>query len=541
MNFENNIQECECAQTDFNSEKDKDSSTVVKQTFAINKKDILFAVGAVVCCVFTALFGIFNFALGYTLSTVMLTVLISLYFVNKQKIKLTSVFYGLLTVMNSAVFISTTNASVKFFAVIIIFLLCIMFFDGFINTRRRGNKAVINTFYSAFSSVGNILISVKSLFDGNGSKKVIKVFIGMICAIPMLIIIVPLLISSDDAFSGLVENIFSNSFNTILKIILGLGMSLIVISYGFSVKKGLSAQLKPCNFKGVENIYVISFLSVISACYLLYLFSQLAYFFSAFSGILPSGYKFNVSQYARKGFFEMCVIAVINLAVTALCILLSKKYNGKLNYAIKAFCTFISVFTLIIIATAVSKMVLYIKSFGMTVLRITTSSFMLFLAIVFISVILRIYISKINVLKTAIITAGCVIFVLGTVNVNAVSAKYNYEAYKTGRLKNIDIYAMYELGDEGIPYITKLACSKKPEIAKEAQYYLSQAYLYDYFDNNADSQSFTVDDLKEKQKYKGIKNYSIPKAEAYNSLYKFIEKNPSFSSSCQFLVNFYEW
>ena len=269
---------------------------------------------------------------------------------------------------------------------------------------------------------------------------------------------------------------------------------------------------------------------------MLYLFSQLAYFFSAFKGFLPEG-DITYAQYARKGFFEMCVIAVINLLIVFLALLLAKKENGKVCHTIKAIATFISVFTLIIIATAISKMVLYIGTYGMTVLRITTSSFMLFLSIVFISVILRIYINKVNIVKTALITAGVILLLLGTVNVNSVCARYNYESYKAERLEKIDVQQLYELGYEGIPYIAKLASAKDLDVANEAQNYLAKAYLYDYFDNMEDAVYFTVDDLKANEKNKDFAHFTIPKMTAYNCLYEYIENNPLFSTTCQ---NYFE-
>ena len=182
-------------------------------------------------------------------------------------------------------------------------------------------------------------------------------------------------------------------------------------------------------------------------------------------------------------------------------------------------------------------MVLYIGTYGMTVLRITTSSFMLFLSIVFISVILRIYINKVNIVKTALITAGVILLLLGTVNVNSVCARYNYESYKAERLEKIDVKGLYELGPEGIPYIVKLTSNEDFDVVNEAQEYLARAYLYDYFDNLENAQSFTLDDLKANEKNKGFAHYNIPKAMAYDALYNYIEENPWFSSICQ---NYFE-
>ncbi len=511
--------------------------------FNLTKNDLIFSVCALVFSIFTAIFGFFSgFALGYLLSTVLLFTALIIYFSKGSKISVFPIICGIISLLNCAVFICTTNGSVKFFAVLTNLFLILISLDGFVNADSKGNKKTFAIFVSAISTMGNLDITVKSLFTNvNGEKKSLgKILIGLVCAIPVLIVVVPLLISSDDAFKGLVSNIFSNCFATILKALLGIIISIFIISYAFSIKAGRIYKLKENIFAGIDNIYVVSFLTTISGCYILYLFSQLAYFFSAFKGFLPDE-KITYAQYARKGFFEMCIIAVINLCIVVISLLLAKKKNSKVSYSIRILTTFISLFTLIIIATSISKMILYINTYGMTVLRLTTSAFMLFLAVVFISLIFRIYINKINVIKTALITAGLITLVLGTVNVNSVCAKYNYDAYITKQLKTIDVEAIYQLGDEGIPYIVKLSVSKNDEIAIEARRYLAKIYLYDYFDNMENAENFTLEDLKKNQNNNDFGSFSIPKHIAYESLYKFIENNPKFASYCQDYYHLEEW
>lgn len=506
-----------------------------KTPFLLVKRDVAFATGALAVGLFTTLFGIFSgFALGYLLSSTLTIILFTVYFAKGAKFRFSPMICGLLALAHGAIFVCTTNNSVRFFGVIIGFLLSLVCFDGFVNGTVKGNRQTFGIFYSAASTIGNMGLALKSLFAGNtkNKKTIGKVFTGLICAVPVLIVVVPLLISSDDAFRGMMSNIFNNTFSFFLKTVFGALLTPFIISYGFSLKFGRAEKIKKSNFLGIENIYLISFLSAISVCYLLYLFSQLAYFFSAFKGFLPNG-EITYAAYARKGFFEMCIIAVINLVIVFSALLLAKKEKDTVCRSIKAITTFISVFTLIIIATAISKMVLYIDTYGMTVLRVTTSAFMLFLSIVFISTILRIYLKKINIIKTALITAGSILVILGTVNVNAVCARYNYESYQTGKLNTIDIQQLYELEYEGIPYIIKLTSAKDVDLANEAQRYLAEAYLYDYFDNMIHAESFTAEELKANTKNKSFEHFNIPKAVAYESLYEYIESNPWFSSICQ--------
>lgn len=506
----------------------------IPKKFPLSKTDTAFAVFALAASIFTAIFGIFGgFALGYLISLTLLLIIFTIYFAKTGKLSFFPVISGLLALGNGAVFITTSNASVRFFAFVISLLLALCYFSGLTIGKAKGNRQTVSIFYSAISTMGNIGISLKSLFSSrdNNKKTFGKALLGLACALPVLVIVVPLLISSDQAFEGLMDRLFSNTFTTFLKANVGILLAMFVITYGFSLKFGKVSKIGKAKFRGIENVYIISFLSSISAFYLLYLFSQLAYFFSAFKGFLPEG-KITYAAYARKGFFEMCAIAAINLIIVFIAFLLAKKQNRSLSIGVKSLVTFISLFTIIIISTAISKMVLYINTYGMTVKRLTTSAFMLFLAIVFISLAIKVYVKKINVVKTALVTAGVIVMLLGVLNINTICAEYNYQAYKNKKLDTVDITALYNLGDEGVPYLTKFACAKDQELAKQAQEYLSEIYQEKYFDNMSGVTSFTVEDLKKNEKNTSFSRFSIPKQKAYNALYGFMEKNPTFDEVC---------
>lgn len=501
-----------------------------KNQFPLGKGDTAFAVCGVIVCVFAMVCGLFGgMALGYAATVVAMMALLGIYLGRGGQLTPLTAVSGLLAVSLSAVFVTTTNGSVRFFATVVGFLLALCCFHTLTVGKTAGNRQTAGIFITAAATMGNIGTGVKSLFSGeNGEKKSIgKVLIGLACALPLLAVILPLLISSDYAFKGLMDTLFDNVAGTIAKTLLGVGLTFPLIGYAFSLKHRRVYSLGESRFGGIEGVYILSFLSVISVIYLLYLFSQLAYFFSAFRGFLPEG-DITVAQYARKGFFEMCVIAVINLTLVVAAMLLAKKKDGKVSHPIKAICSFISAFTLIIIATALSKMVLYIGSFGMTVLRLTTSAFMVFLAVVFLALILRIYVHRINVIKTALLTAGVILLTLGVCNVNTVCARYNYEAWKNGNLEEIDVAAMYELGDEGIPYVVKLAECDDQEIAYEAEMRLADAFVWDYFEYTGDLVTPELKDVKAMEENTGFSYYSIPRARAYRCLYGYFEDHPQF-------------
>ncbi|MBE6749873.1 MAG: DUF4173 domain-containing protein [Ruminococcaceae bacterium] len=512
----------------------------VPKTFELSIKDGIFALLFCVASVMFSSFGLFGgFCGGFTVSFLVIFGVITAYLCTKNvKISAIGVVLGMLSCALSVIFSITSNGSVRFFGFICIVLSTIIWFDSLV--RKDKIKSEVSLLASIFAQVfeemlPNLPVTFTSFFNGKGKfgKNLGRVLIGIALAIPVLIIVVPLLMSSDDAFKGFVEMLFDNVALTLLEFAIGIVIAVMVITYCLTLKKENSKTVEIKGFGGVENAIIISFLSVISICYLTYLFSQLAYFFSAFKGFLPKDYKFTYAEYARKGFFEMCAIAGINLVLILVVFIISKKKNGKVNIASRLFCVFIGLFTLLIITTAISKMVLYIDTYGMTVLRLTTSAFMIFLAVVFIAVMLKLFIKRIRIIYTALITASIILLVLGIGNVNKVAADYNYYAYKNGLLETeVDVYSFYELGDEGVPYLVKLCDEQDLTLREDAREQVKSLITFgDYYETEYEEIKGNLYGFIGRYEVKGKvydkpSQFSFARNEAYEALDKFIEENP---------------
>lgn len=517
------------------NEQENESCTIYeleKCKFEIEKRDNIFAILSIISSIIASAFGIWGgFRGGFTVSSILMLGTFTVYLANKEfKIKLFPLVCMILSVGISLSYTITSNGSVLFWSTVVLALLNMVWYTFLVsNQRESGDLGLLRIIFKPLLQgiFINMSVSLKSLISGNvkNSKKLGMSVLGILISIPFLTVIIPLLMSSDEAFSGMANMFSDNILTAILKIIFGRIIAIFVIPYGFTLKKEEQNESERVKFKGIENSLLISFLSVISVCYLAYLFSQLAYFFSAFSGFLPKDYNFTLSAYARRGFFEMSVIAAINFVIIFAAVLISRKKEGKLCVSLKALCTFIGFFTLIIIATALSKMVLYIGNYGMTILRITTSAFMVFLAVVFISLMLRVFIPKIKVIRTGLVTAATVLIILGTVNVNYVVADYNFNAYRTKILNEIDVQTIYELGEEGIPYLIKLTGARDPEVNMEAKERILDSITAMYETEYNDSGSVRTYSVTEK-KYDGLGEQSIPRSRAYNILDKYMEKNP---------------
>lgn len=500
---------------------------IIDKHFSLVKKDRVFAnVFCVVAVIFSSIAFCGGFRVGYTIASPLMLIAITIYLWNKNtKIKIFPLICALLGLALPAVFVITSNGEVRFWSFIATTFLSCVWFGSLVGVKTsEGDLELPRNILSQLCGgmLGKLPKTFSSLLatKSETNKSFGKVLLGIVLAIPVLIVVVPLLISSDAAFAGFTVKLFGNMSETVFRIFVGILLAPFVISYCFALKHTEKKEPKAVNFGGIDNTIIISFLSVLSVCYLAYLFSQLAYFFSAFKGFLPEGYKLTLSTYARRGFFEMSAIAAINFVIIFGALLLSKKKNRKICIPSRLICLFISLFTLVIISTALSKMALYIRELGMTRLRITTSAFMVFLAVVFITLILRLFIPGVKVLRAALVTASLVLIILGGVNVNHVVAAYNYEAYQKGVLKEMDVLTIYNLGDEGIPYLVKLTEDEKA--SDMAHHYLEKAVRTKYYDTDYDyfKDEYTI----QGKRFDSLDNYGISRARAYNLLDEYITK-----------------
>lgn len=225
-----------------------------------------------------------------------------------------------------------------------------------------------------------------------GVRKLGAILCGFLLAIPVLLVVLPLLSSADNNFSRLLTGFMDNFSENVLSFVLRAVFSLPVTAYLFGLAYGCVHRRKTDRIRReavrrtgdrvrmVPDAAVYTALLTISVCYVLFMVLQGQYLFSAFAGIRPEMYTY--SEYARKGFFELCGVAAVNLAVLLAANLFTKT-DREYNRTLRWLNLLISVLTLLLIGTAASKMVLYISAYGLTIRRIQTMVFMGWLAVVF--------------------------------------------------------------------------------------------------------------------------------------------------------------
>jgi len=191
----------------------------------------------------------------------------------------------------------------------------------------------------------------------------------------------------------------------------------------------------------------VTLLLLLNGLYVVFIASQLPYFFSAFRGAVPPGWE-SYAEFARRGFFELCVIAVLNIIILA-GTHIGVEIAQRRSAALRALSSLLATLTLVLIATAFSKLALYIGIFGLTTQRLLPGVFLIFLAVVFIGVIVR-QRRQFSIMRLTAFTGAALLCLLCVVNTDALVANYNANRYLAGTLEEFDTTVLYRAGTAGI-------------------------------------------------------------------------------------------
>ena len=227
----------------------------------------------------------------------------------------------------------------------------------------------------------------------------------------------------------------------------------------------------------ISTITVNTVLGAVCLVYLVYLFSQLAYFVGGFSGILPE--EFTLAEYARRGFFEMTLLCMINLGVIALAVGLVRKKDGKAPLSTRILCLWIGLMTVFFVVASSAKMILYIDGYGLTRLRVLTEVITVFFGLSTVAVMIWLFAPKMPYMKVIMVMGLLIGAVVFWADVDTVVASYNVSAYQSGKLETIDMEYLDLQGNVAIPFAQKLLDDDDPMVAMRARAIVNRAKWMD--------------------------------------------------------------
>lgn len=353
--------------------------------------------------------------LNVFLYTVVMIALISIIMKHlSRRIKTGTKFYFTGAFLLSVSSCLTSSAELLFFNILgILLLLLVTLLHQFHEDSRWDfpeyfRRMLGTVFYSVasiplpFSDSINFLKHIK-MFKNDKSRNVL---IGFLAAIPVLLIITGLLSSADLLFRKMTNNIFSNIitadiFAFTIIIIIGFLVCYCILC-GSAMQAGKERSVSA---KKADASIAITFMSLLCLVYAIFCAIQILYLFS--NGFLMLPQEFTFSEYARRGFFELLAVTIINIILMLLCNAFFKE-----SRLLRILLTFMTICTYIMIASSAYRMFLYISVYHLTFLRLLVLLMLLIDAFILAGVIISQYNRKFPLFYygIAVVTVSYLVF-----------------------------------------------------------------------------------------------------------------------------------
>lgn len=390
------------------------------------------------------------------------------------------------SILLSCAFLLTTNQAIivcVFLFTVVSWFYMVFVLSGSSVERFPGDsfvrEAAVSVFATPIHAPGNIFMAIFSnrrSEDGQpGKARFGKVF-GLVLlgfAVAMIpTIIVGVLLSYDKGFSDLLGKMFD--LKAIGKVIhrVSVGLAIAALLFGAlltSLTKSMAGRRAADPAEAGNGTHI---LPVVAGCaalfpvlflYVVFFVSQWSYYMSAFTGVLPEGLTY--ANYAREGFFQLCTVVGINAALAVLASVFTKRRaydperpdRDRVHPALRIALTILSLFTLVLIATALSKMILYVDTYGLTQKRVYSTWLMLLLAAAFIAVPVKQAWHKMNLVGTLLCVFLVFFLAISLVNVDSLIVNYNVDACLDGNVRTMESNkagdssdVLYDAGASGV-------------------------------------------------------------------------------------------
>lgn len=222
-------------------------------------------------------------------------------------------------------------------------------------------------------------------------------------------------------------------------------------------------------------------LLMLNAVYVLFAAVQFSYFFGGVDGLLPPGVTY--AEYARRGFAELVAVTVINFTVLMITMygvdrprkeaaasLTSAGPSAavssqapdasaalperKVYRVLTVLLALLIGCTGVMLASAYLRLSLYEMAYGFTMARVLVHAFMMYLLVLFIAALFKLYNDRLPLMKLYLIVSIGSYALLNYVRLDAVIAANNIDHYeKTGQ---VDTAYLQSLSFEAVPSLLRL-------------------------------------------------------------------------------------
>lgn len=387
------------------------------------------------------------------------TVMYCLYAMRKTNvaIKKTTWFYAAVMLLLGISTACTDNSFILFFnnLGIVLLLVCMLLHNYFDDRQWKFGKYVAAFFTAVFGAIGSLTdpFSDAGAFHKDNRRrhrsKMMYILLGIVIAIPLLVVIVMLLYYADAVFARFIRDIRLNlSLGTLLGIFLMFAFAFMSAYCGLRYLGRRTISEKCEDYRRFEPLVAITVLSLISVVYVFFSIIQILYLFWG-KMELPEGHTY--ASYAHEGFFQLLFVCMINVAVVLFVLAFFRK-----DRVINVLLTVISACTYVMLASSALRMYLYVQAYSLSFLRILVFWGLALIALLLAGIVVQIFREDFHLFQYGLVVVCVCYLVLSFSHTDYWIAEYN-----------LSQIAKQSEADRDYSYLSRLSADAAPAIAGE--------------------------------------------------------------------------
>lgn len=225
-----------------------------------------------------------------------------------------------------------------------------------------------------------------------GFRRLGSVLLGLVMALPVVIMLAAILASADPIFSDMLQKMFAlerlpEYLFRFTYIVIGAYVLIgfyvhAILPKSETVKPDVQqASVKP--FLGWTECAII--LGAVDLLFILFVTIQVKYLFGGVANINATGYTY--SEYARRGFGELVAVAVISLAIYLVLHSITKLESKAKQIGFTFLSVVMLAMVLVMLASSLQRLMLYESAYSFSELRTYTHVFIFWLAALIVATI----------------------------------------------------------------------------------------------------------------------------------------------------------
>jgi hypothetical protein len=314
-----------------------------------------------------------------------------------------------------------------------------------------------------FATAFRVLKSEASSNVKQEHKSVVySMLIGLLIAIPLLILVISLLASADLVFEHFVMELpnwfvdvsFAEGITRFIWVFIWFLLLFgyvrgFIDTYRYRWNDGMPLEHHVPSKVTIDSIIMTTVLICMNIVYLLFVVVQFTYLFSAWDGIIPEGTT--LAEHARSGFFELVFVTMINFVILIGVLVFERKDRKVINKLNSIMLTLLVGCSSIMLYSGYIRLHLYEQAYGYTYIRFLVHGFMIYLAAMLIVAGITIWLKKISLVRSFIMISLLAYVTVNYIGMDRMIAQKNIERYEHDG--KIDQYYLTNLSTDAIPLI----------------------------------------------------------------------------------------